>query len=446
MKTRSKPATRKAAVKGDTETQSTATKALSPRDTNPPRVLILPKGASSQSRIISLPHPATAQPNRYLCCPENGFFEFTRITAPRKIPSSWLITHGQESESSTAATRGAETVVPDQNGNSSEEKKGDCIDDPSAYISQDADLLIATRYDPVFFLLPTLHPLTTNAQQKNMFLSDEDYLDLLESTSRQWKDVLRDPPTRSRVSKTIETISDIVEAGEEKMYRCSDQKIMGLLVTRAKSMVEKGIPASMEDRFVSRPLQAPSRRVPVPSLEKQSSSSSEDKESSVDSQSTVSTSQSASTAATSILSEQPEPPTPAETETPASIVHLQRLRVALDLLLTNVPLPLCTHLNTQLSSPSSPIDFAPLTSYLSHVASLRAEVVAQSSFADNVSRKRALDDNEEAADRRAEKKRKSEDEEKKRKTESRGVKQLRKVDTSGMKKLTGFFKKAPAKG
>ena len=57
-------------------------------------------------------------------------------------------------------------------------------------------------------------------------------------------------------------------------------------------------------------------------------------------------------------------------------------------------------------------------------------------------RKRALDDDEEAAAEREEKKRKKEDDERRRKAgESRGVRDLKKVNVQGMKKMSDFFGK-----
>lgn len=440
MKTRSKQTTKKAGSKGNAESQP---KALPDSEASPPRVLILPANASPRSKIVSLNHPATSQPVRYFYCPETGFFEFMTIAAPRKRPSSWMITNGQE---------------PSPNGN----------DDDTAYVSQNADLLVATPYDPVFFLLPVLHSLTTKSPQKNMFLSAEDYLELLESGSKTWKELLQDESTRKRVTAAMARICDVVDAGEEQMYRCSDQKILDLVVKRAKAIVENGIPASIEGRFVTQPLKVPSRRATVPSLQAQASAATEDpeKDSSaesqisttatpsepMDSQSSGASSQSANTPATSFASELPTPtesePAPApQPEIPAEIIHLQRIRVALDLLMRNIPERLRTLLNTQLSLPSSPIDFAQLTAHVAHVASIRADLEARLSFADNISRKRAFDADEEAADARAEKKRKEEETKKaKKSTETRAMKELRKVDTSGMMKLTGFFKKMPAKG
>lgn len=56
-----------------------------------------------------------------------------------------------------------------------------------------------------------------------------------------------------------------------------------------------------------------------------------------------------------------------------------------------------------------------------------------------------MNDDDEAIESRAEKKRKKEEDEKRKKAgESRGVKDLKKVDTTGMKKLSDFFGKGAA--
>lgn len=101
-------------------------------------------------------------------------------------------------------------------------------------------------------------------------------------------------------------------------------------------------------------------------------------------------------------------------------------------------------LDELLASAESPLDFKPLKDRLEHLAKLRAEALASRSLGD-FSRKRNLED-EDAAESRAEKKRRKEAEEKKKKAEqSRGVRELKKVDTSGMKKMSDFFGKAAAK-
>ena len=85
------------------------------------------------------------------------------------------------------------------------------------------------------------------------------------------------------------------------------------------------------------------------------------------------------------------------------------------------------------------MDFAPLDAYLARLARLRQEAAAARSAGD-YTRKRALDEEEVAA--RAEKKRRRDEEEKRKKAgESRGVRDLKKVSTVGMRKMSDFFKK-----
>jgi hypothetical protein len=62
-----------------------------------------------------------------------------------------------------------------------------------------------------------------------------------------------------------------------------------------------------------------------------------------------------------------------------------------------------------------------------------------------MSRKRAIEDDDDRTAEREEKKRKKEEDEKKKKTEGRAVKALKKVDTSGMKKMSAFFGKVEKK-
>jgi hypothetical protein len=91
-----------------------------------------------------------------------------------------------------------------------------------------------------------------------------------------------------------------------------------------------------------------------------------------------------------------------------------------------------------IASQPSTVDFAPLDSHLAHLAKLRQDALAARSLGD-YSRKRALDEDNET---RAEKKQKLDEEEKRKKAgESRGVKALKKVNVTGMKKMSDFFKK-----
>ena len=99
-------------------------------------------------------------------------------------------------------------------------------------------------------------------------------------------------------------------------------------------------------------------------------------------------------------------------------------------------------MKTTLTYPS--IDFTPLDTHLKYLSSLHEEARALRALSDNITRKRGLDDDE-AAEERAEKKRRKEEEDKKKKQESNAMKALKKVDTSGMKKLSSFFTKVPKK-
>jgi hypothetical protein len=154
----------------------------------------------------------------------------------------------------------------------------------------------------------------------------------------------------------------------------------------------------------------------------------------------------ASTAATS-LSESDDVAEPfksaSETATitaPEGIPYLLRLRTALNFIMTSyLPPHLQKNLQTLLQfASSSTIDFTPLNAHLSHLADLRQQALASRSLGD-YSRKRGLDEDEET---RAEKKRKKDEEEKRRKAgESRGVRELKKVNVKGMKKMSDFFAK-----
>ncbi|CCX32228.1 Similar to hypothetical protein CTHT_0042940 [Chaetomium thermophilum var. thermophilum DSM 1495]; acc. no. EGS19810 [Pyronema omphalodes CBS 100304] len=118
------------------------------------------------------------------------------------------------------------------------------------------------------------------------------------------------------------------------------------------------------------------------------------------------------------------------------ILQLLRLRVSFNFL-SSLYLPV--HITALLQVHLSTLhDFTKLDSYVEELKKLRTDAAAarQGDF----SMKRQNMDEE--IDGRAEKKRKLEEEEKKKaKNVSRGVKELSKVNTRGMAKITGFFKK-----
>ncbi|KAF2178828.1 hypothetical protein K469DRAFT_642052, partial [Zopfia rhizophila CBS 207.26] len=434
-RTRSKPTPKE----NDAEPDPTSTKLLPPSVENPPKLFILPKDTSSEARIVTLDNPATAAPSRYLFCPEKGFYEFTRIAAPKKTPRSWLITPDQtpkdgKTQEESSAEQAKEKPVEEQDG----------VDMSQSYIANSSDLFIATPIDIFFLLLPALSPKSAK-ETKQHFLCIDDHLDTL-SSSPHLKSLLQTPKLREMIERRMEALCDTVDAGDEKMYRLSTQKVLEVLVKKAERMT-RNFPKSMEDKFVK-----PQLEIPVIGIRREESSISISTATATDSQSQCTTTatdfqtsvESTSTVATSnsVVEEEAKP----AIETPPEVPHLLRLRTSLTYLLSSyIPPSLSPILTSLLKSPSSVPDFIPLDTHLTALSKLRAEAAALRSIYDNVSRKRGFEEDEEKMAEREEKKRKKEEEDKRKKMESRGVKQLKKVDVSGMKKLSSFFAKAPAK-
>jgi hypothetical protein len=444
MKTRSRGSAKPITV----EAQGTEASTPAPisEDNNVPKTFILPKNASTQARIVSLPNPATSSTNRYFVCPDRGFFEFTKVGVPKTTPRSFLFTPKCFEKPNCSET---------QMENESENEFSD------GYVMKVPDIFIATPIDPLFFILPALVPPSAKASQKQMFLSLDDHLDTIVESSRHLRILMRISQVRNLVERRMEACCDSVDAGDEKMYRISKEKLLRELITKAKRMCESGLPASMEERFVQRELALPfcgvkreelsesiiestpskdvtsSISTPSPSATQATTSSDGSLESQQSSSTTATTMTSVSDKAVSVEAK----PQSSITE---GVTNLLRIRTAFNFMATSYIMP---HLRKELQdmlSAQSELDFGPLNEHLAHVASLRAEALALRQVTDNITRKRTLDDDE-AADVTAEKKRKRDEEDLKRKTESRAVKQLKKVDTSGMKKLSSFFSKAPGK-
>ncbi|KAK0742470.1 ribonuclease H2, subunit B [Apiosordaria backusii] len=362
---------------------STSAYTLPAESSNPPKLFVLPKDASSSARIITLENPRYGKPTRYLVCPENGsFYEFTKIAPPNKsTPRSWLL-----SSTEKASILESQTI-------------------------QSPELYLATPYDPLFLLLPALFTSSSN---------------LIPNTDRHFSEILTLP--NSQVEKALESrlvsVCDCVELSDDKMYRPNDSKLSSVILSKARKMAEN-LPPSMEEKFIKKALEAPVMGIDSVSSETQSTTNS------------TSTAPSAiSTAPTTPSTSPPSEPTfaPAITASPA-IVSLQRLRTSLNFILSSyLPPSLSKALQSSLPSDT----FAPLEEYLSQLSKLRAEAAASRSNDINGG-KRARDEED---DERLEKKRKMEQEDKVKKANtSRGVKQLAKVDTKGMMKLSAFFKK-----
>ncbi|KFY14972.1 hypothetical protein V492_02306 [Pseudogymnoascus sp. VKM F-4246] len=430
---------------------TTQKKPVRPDSKNPPKLFVLPKDTSPTARIATLDHPRTSEPTRYFICPEKGFYEFTKITAPKSQPRSWLLAPNEgecAEEDSQSTGNGQEKADVKDEGNEYTPSEG--------YITSSADLFLATPIDPLFLLLPALAGNSSKPREepKRLFLEADDYLDILSAASPHLKSLLGHESLRSKFTDRLDAVCDTVDAGET-MYRLSEPKLIAILAEKCKAVVEKGLPASMEDLLVAKALAVPllsvtrGEDIPDEELEQaDTQSSATPKTESAESQTPSSAADSSATpvseASTALTTPSPDAKPPIVA--PEGVPHLLRLRTAFQYLCSSyIPSTLSTSLTTKISTPSpdqavSFPDFNPLDTHLAHLAKLRADALASRSMND-FSRKRNFED-EEAGETRAEKKRRKDEEEKlAKKNESRGVRDLKKVNTSGMKKMSDFFKK-----
>jgi hypothetical protein len=448
-RTRCKPAAKKDTTK---ETiPETPASTLPPSVANPPRLFILPKDTSSDARIVTLSHPATATPTRYFFCPEKGFYEFTKIATPKSSTRSWLLAPQRvakkETDTKSSALENAERDS-DEAATGARNDDEDTASIDRGYITKHADLFIATPIDPLFLLLPALAPRSTAKDaQKQLFLSLDDHLDTLTTSSPHLKQLLRDSRLKDRIAKRMGAVTDVVDAGDEKMYRLSLPKLAAVLLKKAERMAANGLPASIEEKFVRDALVMPLMNLDIPREDSGVDVDSQDSTATPTESQTTTTMDSQTTATsetTETTSVAETTPTLAPINAPEGIPRLLRLRTALSLLLSLLHPSLHAAIHSSLPALSPPVDFTPLTMHLSHLATLRHKSAALRSVSDNISRKRAADDDaDEVAEMRAEKKRKKEEEEQRKKRESRGVKGLRKVDVSGMRKMSSFFAVKP---
>ncbi|OTB11176.1 hypothetical protein K445DRAFT_322361 [Daldinia sp. EC12] len=417
---------------------------------NPPKLFILPTSATKDAKIISLLNPRYAKPTRYLVCPETGIYEFTRIAAPKATPRSWLIECG--------------------NTGKVEEKTSEDGAELGAYITKGADLYVATLIDPLFLILPAFADQSANTKDgKRMFISGDDHLDSIREKSPHLSEIVRWGNIRTLLESRMAAICDTAEAGDETMFRFNEDKLLTEVLGKAQKMSEQSLPKSMEEKFVTKVLEAPvvgmkrenTTTLSVSQTETQvqsetpasTSTGSTPKPESVESQSSTSSMETApslvsevSTAATSVVEESITTTTTTAELTPSlgaspEIITLQRLRTAFNFICSCYIAPSqATQLQTKLKEQNPPpVDFTPLDNYLEEISKLRQELAAARSVGD-YSRKRVLDE-EELADRAEKKRRKEEEEKRKKAGESKGVRDLKKVNTVGMKKMSDFFKK-----
>lgn len=421
------------------------------------KLMILPEGDSTNARILTLSHPRTSKPCRYYFCPEKGLYEFTRIAAPKSAHQSWLLGRPSSKIQSSHPSRDGheqpqkDSVLASNSSPQANHQASRPVSD--GYVIQSPELLIATPIDPLFLVLPALHAksMAKSPSGKGLFLSADDILETYEETSKHFAALSSHERYRQSIESRMSKICETVDAGDETMFRLDVRKLLAELIMKAQKMVELGLPASMETRLVRRTLDRP-----VMALKREESSRSENLKMStdqskvispsidnVDSQASTTTSlstDSETSAATELT--RPTQSDKGSSDTPNH--HLLRLRVALSYMIAAyVAQPLELELKTLLAAPDSPLDFKPLDEELAIIAKMRSEALAARSASD-FSRKRNMDDEEAAALRSEKKAKKEEDEKRKKAGETRGIRDLKKADTTGMKKMSDFFGKAPA--
>ncbi|RYP82805.1 hypothetical protein DL770_005515 [Monosporascus sp. CRB-9-2] len=428
-----------------TSTTSSQSRYVLPSESmNPPKIFVLPKKATEEARIVSLLNPRYAKPTRYLVCPETGIYEFTKVAAPKTTPRSWLI---------ECSATGALAAKTDEDGV-----------ELGTYITKGADLFIATPIDPLFLVLPALA--AASKSEKRFFLSSDDHFDSILQDSPHLAEVLRWGNVRRVLESRMAAACETSQGGDELMFRFSEEKLLDELVSKAKRMADQPLPKSMEEKFVTKVLEAPmlgvkreatlsvsqsqGESVLTPESETTPSTveSSESQSSASSLASATSDPSEASTAATSVTEESTTTTVTSTTEVVAAtlqtseeVTKLQSLRTAFQFICSSYVMPAqAAELKKMLEERKSSLaDFAPLDDYLARIAKMRQDALAERSMGD-YSRKRVVDD-EEAAERAEKKRKKEEDDKRKKAGQSRGVRDLQKVNTRGMKKMSDFFKK-----
>ncbi|OTB03632.1 hypothetical protein M426DRAFT_321558 [Hypoxylon sp. CI-4A] len=436
----SKAATEKPDTKSTTPSNTSSKYTVSADSTNPPKLFILPTKATKDAKIVTLLNPRYTKPTKYLVCPETGIYEFTKIAAPKTTPRSWLIQCGDS--------------------DNVEEKTNEDSAELSAHITKGADLFVATPVDPVFLLLSAFADQSASTKDgKRMFVSMDDHFDTIRDASPHLAEILRWGGIRKLLESRMAAICDTVEAGDETMFRFSEDKLLSEVLIKARKMSQQPLPKSMEEKFVTKVLEAPvvgvkreSTTVTSVSQPEASTPASETSTPTIESAETTSstTSGAVSTAATSVVAEDSKIETLTTTtstevmstlDASPEVINLQRLRTAFSFICSCYIAPPQAALLQAKFKEAKPlsVDFAPLDEYLEELNKLKQEAFAARSMAD-YSRKRVMDD-EEMADRAEKKRKKDEDDKRKKAGESHGVRNLKKVNTAGMKKMSDFFKK-----
>ncbi|RAH48103.1 uncharacterized protein BO95DRAFT_440799 [Aspergillus brunneoviolaceus CBS 621.78] len=420
--------------------------------TKPSKTFILPSTASPEARFLNLPNPQTSEPTRYFFCPQQGVYEFTTITTAAPAARSILFARNN----STPTTTTSSSPDDDTAETSPPTAQEPAPRSPPALISSTASIHLATPLDFIFFLIPLL-----TTAKATLYQPLDDIIDSIQDElAPHLRHVLYNETFRATIHARAAAICDAVDAGgDEKLFRFSEKKLLMELMTKAERILAAhggSLPPSLEERFVRSELAMPLMGVKSSSSSSTSAAvtvevvvsghSEENKENELAPQKkeeapVVADADSTTTA----IKTEEEELLPEGPSTPDGVAELLRISTALTFIKESyLSREMGARIDEMLAAPDAPRDFRPMREHLELVARLRKEALAARSLGD-FSRKRSAED-EEAAESRAEKKRRQEEEEKKKKAgESRGVRDLKKVNTTGMKKMSDFFGKAAAK-
>ena len=318
----------------------------------PSKTFIVPSPISAHARLLSLPNPQSGELSRYFFCPERGIYEFTVVASPPTASRSFLFT--PKSQQSTTASQ--------------DEKEKD-VPPVTASVAKKAELLVATPIDALFFLTH-LFSISMKSGQ-SLFQPLDDIIDSNDDLPPHFRHVLYDETFRSTLLARAEAICETVEAGDEKMLRFSEMKLLQELIAKAERMAAQGLPPSLEERFIRQALAAPLMAVKRDSMAGQTS---KDEEASFKSEERQDSPSTVATTATPSVS------TPAGESTPApgedsdctdNVSRLQRIATALSFMKESyLPPSLCSRIDEILVSPETPLNLKPLHDRLKQLVEL----------------------------------------------------------------------------
>ena len=290
-------------------------------------------------------------------------------------------------------------------------------------------------------LLPRLFPADA-VDAIDRFLPMEDlFEEITKEEEGDWGLVIRSQV----IEKRLVAVCESVDVGDEKAYKPSREKLMKILDGKCIRMAKGGLPATMEEEFVQKPLTRPMAEIMAEEAEQKEGAGSvkelevrgikrkEDGDGEREGGDRGAVAEGAGALSTPPCSQVAARPRLAEAS--QEVTDLLRIRVASEFISNNyLPISITEVFSNRLQKSH---DFTPLDNYLSELAKSRREATAMRS--DDFTLKRSYQDEEGVVDRKRKRKEAEEAEKKKKKSVSRATKELQKADTRGMAKMTAYF-------